>query len=373
MSEHKLNLKLTPELIDFHQDLDDLNLGPLWSSVFSPTQPKARAIPYLWKKQTIVNQLEKAKELLSVGLGSIDRRAVYLINPGMKHLQPHGWGGATQTLYAAVQAINPGEVAPSHRHKTSALRFIMEGQGAVGSVNGIKYKFEPGDYMITPGWTWHDHANEGDDTVLWMDCLDIPFLQALSTSFFERHPEEQQPLEYPDDYSTKRYQGGMVRPISDRKPSPAPLGRYKWDLTKQSIDGQSEFEPDVYDGYAVEYINPSTGKDANGRIGARMQKLPLNFKGKAHRHVHSCVYYVHKGSGYTIMDGQRFDWEEGDFFALPAWVWHEHVNTSDSEEAYLFSTNDLPIMEVFDFEREEAYTENDGHQEIKEIFKPELA
>ena len=73
------------------------------------------------------------------------------------------------------------------------------------------------------------------------------------------------------------------------------------------------------------------------------------------------------------MDGQRFDWEEGDFFALPAWVWHEHVNTSDSEEAYLFSTNDLPIMEVFDFEREEAYTENDGHQEIKEIFKPELA
>jgi len=86
MSEHKLKLKLTPELVDFHKELDDLNLGPLWSSVFSPTQPKARAIPYLWKKQTIVNQLEKAKDILSVGLGSIDRRAVYLINPGMKHL-----------------------------------------------------------------------------------------------------------------------------------------------------------------------------------------------------------------------------------------------------------------------------------------------
>lgn len=287
MSEHKLKHKWTDELLDFHKELEDVNLGPLWASVFSPTQPKPRAIPYLWKKELIVSKLEKAKELLKVGTGSIDRRAVYLINPGMKELQPHGWGGATQTLYAAVQAINPGEVAPSHRHKTSALRFIMEGQGAVGSVNGVKYPFEPGDYLITPGWTWHDHANEGDETVLWMDCLDIPFTQALTTSFFEPHPQAQQPLDYPDDYNTKRYAGGMVRPISDRKPSAAPLGRYKWDLTKSAIEGQSEFAPDEHDGFAVEYINPSTGKDANGRIGARMQMLPANFKGKAHRHVHS--------------------------------------------------------------------------------------
>ena len=370
MSEHKLKLEVTDALQEFHQELADSNLGPLWSSVFSPTEPKARAIPYLWKKEMILQKLEKAKQLLSVGTGSIDRRAVYLINPGMKHLQPHGWGGATQTLYAAVQAINPGEIAPSHRHKTSALRFIMEGPCATGSVNGVKYKFEPGDYLITPDWTWHDHANEGEDTVLWMDCLDIPFLQALTSSFFEPHPQQQQPLDYPNDYGTKRYTGGMVRPISDRKPSAAPLGRYKWDLTKQAINGQSEFKPDPFDGYAIEYINPSTGKDANGRIGARMQKLPVNFKGKAHRHVHSCIYHVYKGSGYTIIDGKRFDWQAGDFFVTPVWTWHEHVNTSSSEEAFLFSTNDLPIMEVFDFEREEVYNKNGGHQEVIDVFIP---
>lgn len=247
----------------------------------------------------------------------------------------------------------------------------MEGHGASGIVNGVKYTFEPGDYVITPEWCWHDHINEGNETVLWMDCLDIPFVSALTSSFFELYTEEQQPVEFPVDYGTKRYTGGMVRPISDRKPSAAPLGRYTWALTKQALDGQSELSPDPFDGFAVEYINPSTGKDANGRVGARMQKLPVQYKGKAHRHVHSSVYHVHKGSGYTVMNGIRFDWEEGDFFALPAWTWHEHVNTSETEEAFLFSTNDLPILEPFGFEREEAYTENGGYQEICSVFEPD--
>lgn len=371
MSDEKAKQKWTPELLDFHEELKQKNMGPLWASVFSAPQPKPRAVPYLWKKELILEALDKAKELLRVGTGSIDRRAVYLINPGMKHLEPHGWGGATQTLYAAIQALNPGEVAPSHRHMTSALRFIMKGYGAAGIVNGVKYDFEPGDFVITPEWCWHDHVNEGKETVLWMDCLDIPFTSALTSSFLELYPEKVQPVEYPINYGTKRYAGGMVRPISDRKPSPAPLGRYTWELTKKALDGQSELEPDPFDGFAVEYINPSTGKDANGRIGARMQKLPIGYKGKAHRHMHSSVYHVYKGSGYTVMNGVRFDWEEGDFFALPAWTWHEHVNTSKTEEAFLFSTNDLPILEPFGFEREEAYTDNGGHQAVQSVFAPE--
>jgi len=371
MADHKLK-EWPKELIDFHNELDEVNLGPLWASAFSSREPQPRPIPYLWKKELLDNKLEKSKEMLQVGFGSVERRAVYLINPGMKQLQPYGWGGATQNLYVAVQAIAPGEIAPSHRHTSSALRFIMDGFGASGLVNGQKYAFEPGDYLITPGWIWHDHINEGDQPVTWMDCLDVPFVMGMSTSFFEQYPEPQQPLLYPDDYSTSVYQGGMVRPLSDRKPSLAPLGRYKWDLTEKSLQGMSKFEPDPIEGFAVEYFNPTNGKDANNRIGARMQKLPVNFQGKAHRHVHSCVYHVHKGEGYTVMNGVRFDWKAGDFFAVPAWTWHEHINISDREEAYLFSTNDLPIMEAFDFERQEEYQQNNGHQEVIEVFKPIL-
>lgn len=364
-------MDISKELNAFNERLENDNLGPLWSSIhkLNTIEPEAKPIPYLWKKELIERNLEEAEELLEVGEGA-DRRAVFLINPGMKDLKPVGWGGATQTLYAAVQAVKPGEIAPSHRHTTTALRFVMNGKGAKGRVNGEKITFEPGDFLITPSWAWHDHANEGDEIVYWMDCLDSPFTKYMNVSFTEFYPEKQQKLLVPDDYSSKRYQGGMVRPISDRQPSLAPLGRYKWGQTKNGLDGLSELNPDPYDGFAVEYINPSTGKDANNRIGSRMQKLTPEFQGKAHRHVHSNVYHVFKGTGYTVMNGVQFEWSQGDFLVIPSWTWHEHVNTSNTEEALLFSTNDLPIMEAFDFERVEEYEVNNGHQEIKDVFKP---
>ncbi|TDF93227.1 cupin domain-containing protein [Paenibacillus piri] len=361
------------KLEQFHERLASENLGPLWASIHSlnTIEPKARPIPYLWKKEHIRRNLEEAEHLLEVGNGA-DRRAVFLINPGMKDLKPHGWGGATHTLYAAIQAVKPGEVAPAHRHTTTALRFIMQGEGGKGRVNGGEEEFEPGDYLITPTWTWHDHTNQGNETVLWMDCLDTPFTLYMNVCFTEFYPQKQQQLLVPNNYGSRRYQGGMTRPISDRNPSLAPLTRYKWGLTKTGLDGLSELDPDPYDGHAIEYINPSTGKDANDRIGARMQLLPPNFQGKAHRHVHSNVYHVFKGSGYTVMNGVKFDWSEGDFFVVPPWTWHEHVNASDGEQCYLFSTNDLPLMEAFNFEKLETYLENDGHQDINDVFQPIL-
>ncbi len=249
-------MKESDELKAFDAKLQSENLGPLWSSIhaLNTIEPKAKPIPYLWKKAHIERHLEEAARLMEVG-GAVERRAVFLINPGMKDLQPLGWGGATQTLYAAVQAVKPGEIAPAHRHTTTALRFIMKGRGAEGRVDGEKIPFEPGDYLITPTWAWHDHANQGDETVLWMDCLDTPFTMYMNVCFTEFHPDKQQPLQVPDDYSAQRYEGGMVRPVSDRTPQIAPLGRYKWEQTSRGLEGLSRFDPDPIEGYAVEYIN----------------------------------------------------------------------------------------------------------------------
>ena len=118
----------------------------------------------------------------------------------------------------------------------------------------------------------------------------------------------------------------------------APLANYKWQRTVEAIDGLMKFEPDPYDGYAVEYINPSNGHTANPTMASWMQKLPKGFHTKAHRHTHSSIYHVHQGSGYTIINGVRFDWKKGDYFVVPNWAWHEHVAAEDS---YLFSVNDL--------------------------------
>jgi gentisate 1,2-dioxygenase len=49
----------------------------------------------------------------------------------------------------------PREVAPAHRHVQSALRFIVDGQGAYTTVNGERTTKFPGDFIITPSWAWH--------------------------------------------------------------------------------------------------------------------------------------------------------------------------------------------------------------------------
>ena len=84
---------------------------------------------------------------------------------------------------------------------------------------------------------------------------------------------------------------------------------------------------------------------------------------QAHRQVNSAVYHVFDGRGCTVINGQRVNWERGDFFVVPPWAWHEHVNES-KEEAILFSIQDTPVMKALGLYREEAYQENGGHQKV---------
>lgn len=353
---------------DFNKEIEKYHLGPLWNAIpeLMHKQPTPQALPYLWKWETLQAKLMEAREIFTPERGG-ERRAIYLQNPGLTYRQPWGWASTTHTLYAAVQLILPGETAPSHRHTQGALRFVMQGSGAFTIVQGERMFMEEGDFLVTPQGLWHGHAHPGDEPMIWMDCLDIPTIYALGGTFFEGYPGRIEEPKVPDNYSSQRYEGGMVRPISDRYPKIAPLGSYKWAQTSAAIEGLSRFEPDPYDGYAVEYINPSTGNTANPNIASWMQKLPKGFHSKAHRHTSSTIYQVHQGSGYTVIDGVRFDWSKGDYFVVPNWAWHEHVAQEDS---YLFSASDLPIMEKFGLQREEPYEKDNGQQIITGEFIP---
>ncbi|WJE54495.1 cupin domain-containing protein [Bacillus cereus] len=360
------------EVKEFSKDIGQYHLGPLWHAIpaLMHKHPQPDAVPYLWKGKVIEQKLLEATKIFTPERGG-ERRAIFLQNPGLKNRQPWGWASTTNTLYAAVQLILPGEIAPSHRHTQSAMRFITNGKGAYSIVQGERLFMEEGDFLTTPGGLWHGHGHEGTEPMFWMDCLDIPFIYSTGGTFFESHPEHLEPPALPDNYSPRRYKGGMARPIADRYAKAAPVGSYKWKQTAASLDGLSDFDPDPFDGIAIEFINPSTGHTANSNIAAWMQKLPPGFHSRAHRHTNSAIYHVYKGEGYTVINGVQFHWSKGDYFVIPNWAWHEHVNLSN-EESLLFCTNDLPIMEKLGLQREEEYTENNGQQEITSEFSPIL-
>nr|WP_231926044.1 cupin domain-containing protein [Geobacillus thermoleovorans] len=353
-----------------NEELEKVYLGPLWEKLgkMVTPEPDHEVVPYLWKWETIRKHLLEAGELLRLGRES-ERRVVYLQNPSL--LKRGLIGYSTNTLYVGVQLLLPGEVAPAHRHSQSAIRFIIEGEGAYTAVDGERTYMERGDLILTPAWTWHDHGHEGTEPVIWMDGLDVGLVRNFAGSFFEPYSEDVFPVSGPHNGSTFKYATGALRPVSDRKRKgyPSPLIAYKWKTTKQVLENLSKLDPDPYDGYAVDYINPLTGGSADLRIGTTMQKLTPGMHTKAHRHVHSAVYHILDGEGYTIIDGVKFEWEKGDFFILPPWSWHEHVNTGEGD-AHLFSINDLPIMERLDLEREEAYDKNGGYQSIIDVFEP---
>jgi gentisate 1,2-dioxygenase len=75
---------------------------------------------------------------------------------------------------------------------------------------------------------------------------------------------------------------------------------------------------------------------------------------QTHRHNSSTIYHAFRGSGTTVINGEKFDWEQGDCFVVPLWSWHSHQNRSKDGEAILFSMSDLPVMEALHLYREEA-------------------
>jgi gentisate 1,2-dioxygenase len=102
----------------------------------------------------------------------------------------------SDTCFAGLQLINPGETASAHRHQAFALRFIIEGSRGFTAVDGQKLYMEEGDVILTPQWHWHDHGHEGQEPMIWLDGLDLPIYHKLPTHFAEPYHEPRYPSKY---------------------------------------------------------------------------------------------------------------------------------------------------------------------------------
>jgi gentisate 1,2-dioxygenase len=347
-------------LEEFYDEVNNIHGRALWQTGGASKKPVT--VPYLWKYQDYRPLLFKAVEIVPIELA--ERRVLIMANPGILS----DWQ-ASSTLLANLQIIKPGEIAPSHRHAANALRLIVEGRGAYTAVDGEKSYMDPGDFVTTPNWTWHDHGNEGDKCVIWLDGLDIPLVQSLETNFFEIYPDKQFPLSRPDDLSQRLHAAGSLKPTWVKHNSlHSPLLNYKFEATYaalKSMAQQSEGSP--YDGVSVEYINPLTGGPAMTTIACFASLLQPGQHTKAHRHTGGTVYHVIHGSGRSIIGGKSFEWDEKDTFVVPSWNYHEHLATT---EAVLFSYSDSAMLQPLGLYREEAFEENDGYQKIVGKFEP---
>lgn len=352
------------DLKEFYQAVDQKHLIPLWQVTrrLLPSEPKTKVLPYLWRWPELRRLANRAAELVPIERGG-ERRVLGLVNPGLG-----GKLAATHTLWAAVQIVLPGEVAPCHRHTAAAIRFIIEGDRGYTNINGDKCVMSRGDLVLTPNWSWHDHGCESDQPTIWMDGLDLPLVGDLDAVFFEFYPTTQQPI-VQVNASERRFSGPHLKPTWEKPEGvSSPLLNYKWEPTYQALKKIGEEANSPFDDICFEYLNPFTGGTVLPTIGCYIQMIRPRVHTQAHRQVASAVYHVFEGRGYSVISGKRFDWEQGDFFVVPTWSWHEHVNES-REEAILFSIQDAQVMKALGLYREEAYGENGGHQRVTGTFE----
>ena len=332
---------------EFYGRLDRYDTAPLWAAMarLVTPQPVPAYVPAIWRYKEMRPLLMEAGRLITAK--EAERRVLVLENPGLR-----GISQITQSLYSGLQLIMPGEVAPSHRHAASALRLVIEGHNAYTAVDGERITMHPGDFILTPSWTFHDHGNPGDEPVIWLDGLDVPIVNGFTTSFAENYPEEQQAITRKEGDTAKRFGANML-PLEYRATGKSsPLFCYPYDRTREALDTLFRNGPvDSRHGVKLQYVNPVDGGSPMPTMGAYMQLLPAGFNGEDSRATDGTVFCVVEGRGKSIVGDQEISWEPHDVFVVPSW---SKVRHAVSEDAVLFSFSDRPAQKALGLWREEA-------------------
>jgi gentisate 1,2-dioxygenase len=326
---------------EYYAKIRSHGCAPLWENLeyLVTPEPVITSVPNLWDYSELRDDLLHSANLITAA--EAERRVLMLENPALE-----GNCSITESLFAGLQLIMPGEVAIAHRHTPAALRFIIEGSGGYTSVNGEKTFMEPGDFIITPSWTWHDHGNEGTEPVVWMDGLDLPLVRHIGAVFLERYPDEQFPAGPPPGDSLNRY-GSNMRPVGEVPDNlNSPIFSYPYAKSRETLENlRKSFDWDPYHGLKLEYIDPTSGGPAMSTISTFLQLLPKGFKTEKYQTTENNVFSIIEGSGRTIVgegdDEQIIEWQERDIIVVPCWYPHR---LEADEDAVIFSFSDKVVQ-----------------------------
>ena len=213
-----------------YDDVFTKNMFPFWASSteidhdeIKQLMGTQKAVPFLWSyKDDIAPILQRSAEL--VHMDDSERRSLILVNPGLSPRR-----ATVSTMYTAYRLNDPNEVMPPHRHSPSAIRFGLTGKSNFTGVEGEDITFGPGDMVLTPIDTWHNHGNTGDEPAVNLSVLDLPLVETLNAVYFEHDYAESgvakkvQSARFPSDYSAaglrrRRAAAALHRPSPRLRP-----------------------------------------------------------------------------------------------------------------------------------------------------------
>jgi quercetin dioxygenase-like cupin family protein len=243
-------------------------------------------------------------------------------------------GFPTQGTALMKAEIAAGWRSGKHAHGEEAIH-IVAGTG-FSVIDGARYDWKPGTTLHVPYRAEHQHVNTGDTPAVYVSALTPELDFAVKLGRLEQIEEKGQG------------DGGLARRYTAQTSQFAADGRRIALHLEDALDEKARrlaghAHPTKKDKGAHRHAgiwilmggSESPSEETNGfraKAAAMTNIFEETPHSSSHKHAHTeAMLYVLEGRGYSIIDGKRYDWEEGDAVHVPPRMTvHEHFNDSDA-------------------------------------------
>jgi gentisate 1,2-dioxygenase len=313
-----------------------------------------KAVPHVWSyKNDIEPVLFRAAELVT--MDDSERRSLILVNPGLSPRR-----ATVSTMYTAYRLNAANEVMPPHRHSPNAIRFGLTGNLNFTGVEGENITFGPGDMVLTPHDTWHNHGNVATSrrsisrarSAAGRDLNAVYFEHDTPSWSTASRSEEATDRNRAVRLFARAYDHGGLKPrfLEHHRGAgfSSPMYVYRWERMQELIERFKDWDGDPYEALSIEYTDPLTGGPVFKTMTFFVQVLRPGEKTLPVRQTASLLVAPFEGKGHSIIDGKRLDWEAFDNLAVSGGSWFEHVNGDDKRAAVLGVASVEPCLNCFD-------------------------
>ncbi|WP_231586198.1 cupin domain-containing protein [Pandoraea apista] len=346
------------ETRQMYEEIGNAHLFPFWArssdiehDEIRQLMQGQRAVPYVWRyKEVLEPLLQQSARLISTA--DSDRRSLILTNPGLKPRR-----ATVTTMYTAYRLNDPNEIMPPHRHTASAIRLGLTGSQNFTGVEGEDVVFGPGDMVLTPRDTWHNHGNVGNEPAINLSVLDYPLVETLNALSFDHDYSEggaamrKQSARFPADYSAITYGAGGLMPrfVDHRRGAngSSPMFIYRYEAVRELLEKHREWAENPYEGLRIEYVDPLRGGPVYKTMTFFMQMLRPGERTLPMKQTASLLVSPMEGDVRAVLDGETFETRQFDTLAVPGGTWAEFENTSATQPAIVFIASDEPALRAF--------------------------
>jgi gentisate 1,2-dioxygenase len=296
---------------------------------------------YLTSYERFVAEREMKRREARTGMPAIIRREELVFEPTR----------APGVYVGYVVAPHMNQEAPSHTVEILHLRpgartllvreyetvaHVLSGSG-YSEIYGERLQWGPHDSIHVPEGAWYYHGNDSDKPVNLIIARVTPLMEQMYTmatiykgDSFSDLPDDYKP-EHP--FTGERVNVGYVEGIKwmsemqmSHHKEAASLEEKHRETKKIMRANDAVIQRSHHKGdWKVGLIDTFVGF-SNKMLGIYVHQLPPACHTETHKHGWVTVFVL-SGSGYSIVDGERWDWRAGDMINVPAGAWHQHFNT----------------------------------------------